>query len=128
MQKPLNLDPAKSLIIPVPVSKKREKWRGFNHAELLAKETSVRLGISFQHDLILKLEETTPQAMLAKEKRLRNLRGKFAVNPQKEGLIKKFEKIIIFDDVATTGSTLKEIAKTLKIKGAHKVYGLTIAS
>ncbi len=118
-------------LIPVPLHKLRQNWRGFNQAEKIGEKIAKEMNWKFNPKLIVKTEASQPQAELTRGERLRNLRGKFAVN-KRSAILSEVEEYdstyIIFDDVATTGSTIKEITKVLKEKGAKKVVGLTIAS
>lgn len=116
-----------AVLVPVPLHPQRERWRGFNQAELIGKIVARQLGWKFENRLIYKLKNTTPQMNLDREKRLRNLCGKFAVNRAYKNKIEPGKTYIIFDDVATTGATIAEICKVLKGSGAKKVWGLTIA-
>lgn len=110
------------LVIPIPLSKKRLRWRGFNQAEIIAREFC----LYFNYELNLNLKRRkhkTPQAVLNEIKRLENMESVFAW--QGESLINK--KIILIDDVVTTGATLNEAAQTLKNSGAQEVYALVLA-
>lgn len=111
-------------IIPVPLHKKRLKWRGFNQAEELAKE----LAIFFKNPLIstnlIKIKETLCQTELSDEERKENIKNVFLCqNPEEI----KGRKILLVDDVYTTGSTMIECARVLREAGAKKVIGLVIA-
>ncbi len=105
----------------VPSDKKRLKRRGYNQAELLAAELSARTTKPcFQ--LLEKVKHTINQARLTRQERLINLRDAF------EAKFKPPERVLIIDDVMTTGATLNECAKALKGAGARVVYALTFAS
>jgi len=112
-------------LLPIPLHRKRQNWRGFNHAAEVGRLIAVELGWDYRDDVLVRIEAGRPQVGLKKEERLRNIRGKYAVNSsdlEKNGLI------IIFDDVYTTGATIKEAAKALNRAGFKKVWGLTLAS
>lgn len=110
----------------VPVGKKRERMRGYNQSALLAKEIAIRLGVPFAPDLLFRSRETRPQFELKKEERVENLKNAFGVNGKySQKLIGK--TIIIVDDIATTGSTLRECGKVLKKSGAKRVLGVALA-
>lgn len=116
------------LLIPIPLSKKRLRERGFNQSELLAKEMSfIDNGSSFTlaTDVLYKVRNTPSQVSIKdRQKRLQNLRGCFSVkNPDKI----KNRNIILIDDVTTTGATINEAKKTLLKAGAKKVIAFTIA-
>lgn len=117
--------PKKAVITPVPMHLRRLKWRGFNQASLLGRIIAGKKGWVFVPDLVGKIKDTKYQANLKRDERLKNLKGAFAINPKYNLKDSKYP-IIVFDDVWTTGATLREIAKTLKRKGAKEVWGLTI--
>jgi len=112
-------------LLPIPQHKKRENWRGFNQTEILGKLVAKRLKITPQTEVLAKAKETKPQVELKRKERLKQMSGAFALEPAVSVLGKKF---IIFDDVWTTGATLKAAASVLKRKGAAKVWGVAFAS
>ena len=112
-------------VVPVPLYQDRLRWRGFNQAYILGEAFAKNMNLEFGNALIRKVN-TPPQARLHKSERLRNMRGVFAVNKQFEPNIKG-QKVILFDDVWTTGATLEEAARELKQNGALEVWGLSIA-
>jgi ComF family protein len=112
------------LILPIPQSKKRLKWRGFNQAEELAKELALFLKVEILDEVIEKIKETESQVNLTEKERKENLKGAFFL--KKPELIKN-RKIILVDDVYTTGATMEEVAKILKENGAKEVIGIVIA-
>ena len=113
-----------SLVIPVPLHPRRLRQRGFNQALILAREIarcfSLRLDISSLRRIVC----TEPQVGLGRERRNLNIKGAFSVTDP--GRIKG-EKIILVDDVYTTGSTAKECARTLMKNKAERVAVLTLA-
>lgn len=112
------------LILPIPLSQKKLKLRGFNQAKELAKELSQSLKIPLFSDVLIKIKENLPQVKLSEKERQENVKGVFLVkNPEK--IFQK--KILLVDDVFTTGATLKEAARVLKESGAKKVIGIVIA-
>jgi ComF family protein len=115
------------MVIPVPVSRKRLRERGYNHSELLAlgfyKENEENL--EFNNNLVIKNQETEHQAKITnKSIRLKNIRNSFVVNPK---LNIKGRTIVIIDDVTTTGGTFLEISRVLKKAGAKKIMGFALA-
>ncbi|MDD5071919.1 MAG: double zinc ribbon domain-containing protein [Patescibacteria group bacterium] len=110
------------LVVPVPLHKRRERWRGFNQTKAIAQVVAGHFNLKISFGL-LRIKHRTPQAKLDAEKRRENIRGCFSW--QGENL--KNERIILLDDVATTCSTLEECAKILKQAGAQEVWGLVIA-
>lgn len=112
------------LVIPIPLHQKKYLRRGFNQAELLAKEIANEFGLNLKTDLLIKIKKTKDQVDLEKEKRLVNIKDAFVVKNKKEI---KDKIIFIIDDVTTTGSTINEAAKVLKKSGAKEVWGIVIA-
>lgn len=117
--------PKGSVLTPIPLYWLRENFRGFNQSEVIAKTLSKKLGWSFEEDVLLRKKLRLPQTMLAGKKRRENIRGVFTLNPKYKYSLS--QSYILFDDVYTTGSTLKEAAKVLKRNGVTRVWGLTIA-
>src|SRR3989344_4652627 len=109
------------LIVPVPLSKKKLRHRGYNQAELIAKELSDNV----RADILFKKFHTKSQVEVKdKEERLANIIDSFEIkNPEKI----KGKKIILIDDVLTTGATMREAKKVLKQAGAKKVVGVAVA-
>jgi competence protein ComFC len=103
----------------VPVTKRKLIDRGFNQSEVLAQKLAKNLNLKIFPDLA-KIKDTEDQAKLDFEKRLNNLNGVFKVKSHSP------KKIILIDDVKTTGSTLKECARSLKEAGAKEIIALTI--
>lgn len=110
------------LLTFIPLSQRRERWRGFNQSELLAKIVSQKLGLKLSSDL-KKVKNSMAQAKLNKNLRQFNLIGDF----EWQGPNLKGKKIIIIDDVYATGSTLNEAAKELKKHQAEEIWGLVLA-
>ena len=118
----------KPILIPIPLSKKRYRERGYNQAELICKEL-IRLdnnvNFKFDNNILIKPKETKHQARMEnREERLKNIIGSFAV--KNKALIKK-RNIILIDDIITTGATLTEARKIFKQAGARKIIAFTIA-
>lgn len=105
------------LVVPVPLHRSRERARGFNQAERIA----AGLGLPLATRLLRRRKNTPSQTGLTRNERKRNLAGAFEVTGEVKG------KLIIVDDVYTTGSTMNEIARTLKRAGAERVEVLTVA-
>lgn len=119
----------KVFLIPIPLYWQRKNWRGFNQAELLGKMIAQKLGIGFIPDLLVRVKNTQPQSLLDKKDRGFNIRDAFRINKHYLNILNsKTLNILLFDDVWTTGATLKEAAKILKTKGIGKVWGLTLAA
>lgn len=116
----------RAVLVPVPIHRLRENWRGFNQAGELGKLIAENLDWKFSPDLLVRKGLSRPQTGLKGVERQKNIRGVFVVNPHYSSFI-IHNSFILFDDVWTTGSTLKEAAKVLKRNGAIWVWGLTIA-
>lgn len=111
------------LIIPIPLSKKRLHWRGFNQAEIIAREFCSH-HLNYQLRLDLKRQKhRTPQANLNEAGRLINIKSAFVWTGQSLN----GRTILLIDDVVTTGATLNEAARILKLAGAKEVYALVLA-
>lgn len=112
------------VLVPIPLHWYRKNWRGFNQAEILGKEIALKLKIDFCPDLLLRTRSTKPQVKLKGKERKKNVRGAFKLNPKYRILDTEY---LLFDDVWTTGATMKECARVLKKAGVKKVFGLTLA-
>jgi len=127
----LEIDLKNAILVPVPLHKKRENWRGFNQAALLGKLLADKAGWRFSDNLLLRQEASMPQVKLSKKERLQNIRGKFALKTSGEvplsGTKWGKSKIIIFDDVWTTGATMAEACSVLKKAGIDEVWGMSVA-
>ena len=119
----LNLEmPECDGIIPVPLSKSALRERGFNQSLLMAKVISKNLRISVHMDMLLKIKDTLPQVGLNAKERRKNLRGAFKAS----GKINKL-RLLLLDDVMTTGATARECSKALMSAGAKEVIVITLA-
>ena len=111
------------LVIPVPLHKRRQNWRGFNQSALLGKLIAQKLGLNYK-DCLLRIKHTKPQMSLKSEERHSNIRNAFILNQEYDVSNKK---VLLIDDVWTTGSTLKECSAILKKSTVISVWGITIA-
>lgn len=93
-------------VIPVPLYKVREKARGYNHMLLVAKEFCKLTGYKLNSEVIKRVKNTEPQYKLTREQRMKNLENAFKINENK---ILKDKKIMLLDDICTTGSTFESI-------------------
>lgn len=110
-------------IIPIPLHKRRYVERGFNQAEKIACLVSQRIGKPL-HNVLVRTRHTKKQAQLNRAERLNNLHNAFDM---KTGEDIKNKRILLVDDVLTTGSTMEECARVLKQYGVTEVVGFTIA-
>jgi len=113
-----------SVLIPVPLDSKKIRERGYNQTEELSNEMSKVLTIPVITNNLLKIKQTEPQMELTKSEREKNLENAFKIKNPAEFAGKK---IFLVDDVYTTGSTMEECAKVLKISGAKQIWGIVIA-
>lgn len=112
------------IIIPVPIHKKRRKERGYNQSELIAKEIAKTLEINIEDNALCKIKNNKAQMLLAKCDREKNIKDVYEIiNLQKI----QNKKVLLLDDIYTTGSTANECSRMLKEAGASKVSVLTIA-
>jgi len=111
------------VLCPLPLSRSRKRWRGFNQAEVICQALSENFGWSVTHAL-KRTRSTKTQKDLDKTKRPDNVAGSFALAP---GINVKNKNFLLVDDVVTTGATLREAVKVLKRNGANQVWCLTLA-
>jgi ComF family protein len=112
------------LVVPVPIHKSRFLERGFNQATELGKRFAKSVGIPFSDTVLRKWRKTPDQVGLLEHERTTNVQGSFAVC-QAAHLTGK--KILLIDDVFTTGSTLSEAARILRQGGASSVHAYALA-
>lgn len=111
------------IIGPVPISSKRRKTRGYNQSELIARRIG-NTGLIQYENILKKVKENQIQSSLNKIQRIENVKNVYKV--QNELKIRK-KKIVLFDDIYTTGATVNECAKMLKQSGASEVAVVTVA-
>ena len=105
------------VIVPVPVHASRLKTRGFNQAAVLAEKLSAELGLPWE-ELLIRVKKTDPQKSLGSAERLKNLRGAFEAE-QEAG---KWERVLLVDDIYTTGSTAEICSRALLKTGVKQVF------
>lgn len=110
-------------LVPVPLHKSRKQKRGYNQAEVLARELSALTGIPVYADLIGRVKKTVPMKELSAAQRQNNLKKAFKILRNDV----KLKTIIIVDDIYTTGSTIDAVSRELKNAGVEKVYFVALA-
>lgn len=109
-------------IVPVPMGRAKERRRGYNQAELLARALARRLGIRCDMTLLTRRQERATQSTLPKRERAANVHGAFAAASPVKG-----KAILVVDDICTTGETLRACASALGREGATRVCAITVA-
>lgn len=109
-------------IIPIPLHKDRLNSRGYNQAEILAKEVSRICNIPVYDKYVTRIKKTVPQKELDVVGRQNNLKKAFNISPD----VVKLNKTILIDDIYTTGSTIDSVASELKKQGIRTVYFITL--
>lgn len=117
------LDEGFDVLVPVPLHRVRERTRGFNQSALLAHRISRTTGIPVADDLF-RVRPTRVQSLLEDSERRRNIVGAFGVRP---GHGFAGARVLLIDDVVTTGSTVSECAAALRRAGAHDVCAFAVA-
>lgn len=113
-----------NLIVPVPLHPRRLRWRGFNQSVLLGREIGRAWSITIDPFVLKRKIETAAQSTLTLPERGPNVRGAFAVAPG--GTVARM-RVLLVDDIYTTGATLNECARVLLRAGAREVRALTLA-
>ena len=112
------------IIIPVPISKKRLNIRGYNQSDLVAKNLAKIVNIDYSQKVLIKTKDNKPQSEMKQDSRKSNVSGVYKVI-NKEKINNK--KVLIVDDIFTTGSTVDECAKVLKENNAESIGVFTLA-
>jgi ComF family protein len=116
--------PAIDAVVPVPLHASRLREREYNQSLLLADRLCRRRGLALSFDNLIRTRATPPQTELTRSQRMTNLRGAFGLlRPQEFAK----QRLLLMDDVLTTGATVNECAKMLRKAGASDIYVLTLA-
>lgn len=110
-------------LIPIPLHRSRKRARGYNQAELLAKAVGRRMGIPVCTDLLVRNKSTSPLKYENPEQRQNNLKKAFIIKQNDV----KLKKVIIVDDVYTTGSTMDAASEVLAVAGVQEIYFVALA-
>ncbi len=114
-----------AIFVPIPLSLKKERRRGYNQADILSRDLGKKLGIP-SGSLLKRVKEVPTQVGKTQQERRGNIKGVFAIRPGSLNTIKN-KTIFVIDDIVTSGATLNEAAKILKRQGAREVWGLALA-
>ena len=109
-------------IVPVPIHKNKRKKRGYNQAQLLAEQLALRCNLPTYPNLILRDIDTLPQKEFSPQARLSNLNRAFRLNPTYQSLLQHMDRILLIDDIYTTGATMESCCRLLKSAGVRHVY------
>ena len=114
-----------AVIVPIPLHPTRQRHRGFNQTEVLGLLLANRFKVALKADVLLRKKKTTPQVeMRDRDERMKNMGGVFSYN---NVTMKQCDNVLLFDDVFTTGATLRSAAAVLKRGGVKSVWGVTMA-
>lgn len=105
-------------IVPVPLHPNRQKKRKYNQVALIAKE----MGFNINENIIKRVKDTRPHYKLNQKQRQENLTGAFRVYPE----YYSGKKLLLFDDISTTGATLREMIRELRKNGINNIAGLVV--
>ena len=104
-------------VLPMPLHPNKLKKRGYNQSALIARELCKKYGLMLDESLAVRIKDTKSQRELDRSQRAENMKNAFSAS----GSVKN-KRILIIDDVFTTGATMNECAKALKVKGAAYIY------
>jgi competence protein ComFC len=111
------------IVIPIPIGKQHRKERGYNQAALIAYPIALAFNVPYSDKLIYRIKETKSQVNLTSSERFKNLHNAF----QGKNAKLKDKRVLLVDDVTTTGATLNSCAKALADSGCENIYCLTVA-
>jgi ComF family protein len=114
------------ILVTVPLHSRRQRQRGFNQAELLAQPLGKQFNWQIETNYLIRTKATQPQIKLKGKQRKTNVQKAFKLKPQARAKVRN-KKLVLFDDVWTTGSTLRQAGQVLKRAKAKEVWGLTLA-
>lgn len=114
---------APDALVPIPLHRARKAARGYNQAEVLAKVLGESLGIEVATGLLRRVKNTVPQKKLNYQERQNNLKKAFIISSNDV----KLERVVLIDDIYTTGTTINEAASVLREAGVKEVYFIALA-
>ena len=109
-------------IVPVPMYRPKEKRRGYNQAEVFARDLSHITGIPVAKGIIRREKDTVAMKQLNASKRTKNLLNAFSLGKN----IVQYRKVLIVDDIYTTGATMDEVSRVLKSGGVEEIFGMSV--
>jgi ComF family protein len=115
---------AADVVVPVPLHPLRRRERGYNQAELIARPLARKLGLPLRAYLLVRTKPRPPRLLLSRRERWESVRGAYEM---RRGAQVDNLRVLLIDDVCTTGATLDSCARALKQAGAKSVAGLTVA-
>ena len=118
------IGPSADIVVPVPLHPDRLRERGYNQAELIARPLARRLGLKFGSYLLVRTRPRPPQLVLSRTERWTSVRGAYAT---RAGASVDNLRILLVDDVLTTGATLDSCSRALRKAGAKSIVALTVA-
>ena len=121
------LDLLPDAVVPIPIHKSKLAERGYNQADLLARGIGQRLELPVLSDLLIRNRKTMPQKNLSDKERLRNLTEAFEINKKLlQTYSKPLSKVLLVDDIYTTGSTIEACTNVLRSQGITEVYFIVL--
>ncbi len=114
------------LIVPLPLHRARKRERQFNQSEVIAEVISNLLGIELGRDILLRIRSTRQQAKLAEKDRWNNVKGAFVISNDLQDLLKG-KRILLVDDIVTTGATIYEASRPLLSNGIKRLDVFSLA-
>ncbi|MEJ2347991.1 MAG: ComF family protein [Patescibacteria group bacterium] len=116
--------PKNLVLVPIPLHWRRKNWRGFNQSEEMGKIIAKEMGWDFDRNLLRRKASTKPQVKFKGIEREENIKNAFKLTKP----LSKEKTILLFDDVLTTGSTVREAIRVIKDGEGKEVWVLTLAS
>lgn len=117
-----------NLIVPVPITNRKQRIKGYNHSGIIANEVGKQCGIKVLEDFLVRNRETRPLKDLTKEERVIELANVFELNGEYQKLSPINRKLLLIDDIYTTGTTLKECCRALNECGYEEIIIMTFAT
>jgi len=118
-------DDEKPMVVPIPLHRLKENFRGFNQSSLFGKRLADLWKLQFSNKILVRRKNVPSQTKLTQKEREENVKGIFFFSPNIS--ISSALNILLVDDVWTTGATMKEATRVLKQGGVKRVWGMTIA-